>query len=139
VIVLDTNVISSLMQDEPDRTITGWLDSISSEPVWTTAITFFELRYGIERLASGRRRRRLESEFARVIDDDLENRILAFDEKAASVAGMIAASRRRRGRPTEIRDTFIAGIVVSNNAEFATGNVRHFQDLEIRVIDPWSK
>ncbi len=42
------------------------------------------------------------------------------------------------GRLLEIRDTFIAGIVVSQHADFATREVRHFQDLDIRVIDPWA-
>jgi toxin FitB len=139
VIILDTNVVSPLMANEADRTIMAWFDAHPWQSLWLTAISFFELRYGIEILPAGRRRQELERALARVLDLGFQNRILDFDADAAAAACLIAASRRRRGRPTEIRDTFIAGIVVSNNAEFATGNVRHFQDLEIRVIDPWSK
>jgi len=37
-----------------------------------------------------------------------------------------------------MRDTLIAGIVVSRRAELATRNLRHFDDLEIAVVDPWA-
>jgi toxin FitB len=139
VIVLDTNVVSALMENEPDRRITGWLDKFPWESLWLTTISLFELRYGIELLALGRRRAELETGLARVLDPGFRGRILSFDEPAAAAAGMIAAARRKKGRPSEARDTMIAGIVVAQGADFATRNVRHFQDLSIRVINPWSQ
>lgn len=137
VIVLDTNVISPLMLNEPDKKIIAWLDNRPWETLWLTAISLFELRYGIEILAAGRRRRELERGLARVLDAGFQDRILDFDTDAAVAASFIADARRRSGRPSEIRDTFIAGIIVARRADFATRNVRHFQDLDIRVIDPW--
>jgi toxin FitB len=137
-IVLDTNVVSSLMRDHPDAKVADWLDRLPESSVWLTAISIFELRYGIEILAAGRRRRQLEHEFARVVDTDLQGRILPFDNEAAAAASLIAAARRKTGRPSEARDTMIAGIVVAQRADFATRNVRHFRDLSINVIDPWS-
>jgi predicted nucleic acid-binding protein len=57
VIVLDTNVISALMRSEPDSAVVEWLDGLPPESVWTTSITVFEVRLGLEILAAGRRRR----------------------------------------------------------------------------------
>jgi predicted nucleic acid-binding protein len=37
-----------------------------------------------------------------------------------------------------MRDTQIAGIAVSRHATLATRNVRHFSDLKVPVIDPWT-
>jgi len=136
--VLDTNVISALMGFEPDRRIVAWLDRFPRESLWLTAISFFELRYGIEILGVGRRRRELEQGLARVLDPGFDGRILPFDDNAAEAASLIAARRRQSGRPAEVRDTLIAGIVVAHGADFATRNVRHFQDLDVRVIDPWA-
>jgi toxin FitB len=42
------------------------------------------------------------------------------------------------GHAKEVRDTFIAGIAISRNADLANCNVRHFRDMNIRVIDPWA-
>jgi toxin FitB len=137
-IVLDTNVISPLMGNEPDQTIMAWFDGQPRESLWLTAITLFELHYAIELLPRGRRRQELERGIARIVDTGFQNRILDFDAEAAAAAAFVAAERRRRGRPVEVRDTLIAGIVTAHRADFATRNVRHFQDLDIRVIDPWA-
>src|SRR5271156_2860114 len=110
------------MTNEADSRIVAWLDSHPRETLWLTSISLFELRYGIEILAVGRQRRDLERGLARVFDMGFQDRILDLDKSAAAAAASIAAARRQRGRPTEIRDTFIAGIVTANRAEFATRN-----------------
>lgn len=137
-IVLDTNIVSALMRRDPDPTVIAWLDGLPSESIWTTAITVFEVQFGLALLVPGRRRRQLEEAFAKALDEDLEHRILPFDHSAAQLAGVMAAKRRRAGRPVEIRDTLIAGIVAARKALLATHNTRHFEGLDLRLIDPWS-
>jgi predicted nucleic acid-binding protein len=38
----------------------------------------------------------------------------------------------------DIRDTQIAGIALARRATIATRNLRHFSDLKVPVVDPWS-
>jgi toxin FitB len=139
VILLDTNVLSALMQREVDPVITAWLDSQPPESIWTTSVTVFEIRFGLEILASGRRRRLLEEAFGKMLEEDFEGRIVPFDEAAAQAAGRIAAERRRVGRTIEIRDVQIAGIAAARKAAIATRNLRHFESLGPELIDPWSR
>ena len=54
-ILLDTNVISALMQREAAPVVVAWLDAQPPESIWTTSITVFEVRFGLELLASGKR------------------------------------------------------------------------------------
>jgi hypothetical protein len=138
VIVLDTNVLSALMHMEPDAKVMHWLDTVEPETAWITTISVFELRYGIEQLPSGRRRRQLEGEFDRVMETGFLQRIVPLDHEAAAAAARIAAVRKRLGKPTDLRDTLIAGIVLSRRATLATRNVRHFADLDVRVVNPWT-
>ena len=137
-ILLDTNVLSALMQREPEQLVVAWLDGLPAESVWTTSITVFEIRFGIELLATGRARRRLEDAFAKAISEDLEGRVVPFDQLSAQTAGVVAARQRRAGRPVEIRDVQIAGITSARKASLATRNIRHFDGLDISLIDPWS-
>jgi len=137
-ILLDTNVISALMQREADPVVVAWLDAQPPESIWTTSITVFEVRFGLELLASGRRRRLLEEAFSKALEEDFEGRVVPFDEAAAQSAGQIAAERRRLGRSIEIRDVQIAGIAAARRATIATRNVRHFEGLGPALIDPWS-
>lgn len=137
-ILLDTNVLSALMQSEADPVVVAWLDSQPPESIWTTSITVFEVRFGLEILASGRQRRLLEEAFSKVLEEDFEGRVVPFDEGAGQSAGRIAAEQRRLGRSIEIRDVQIAGIAAARKAVIATRNVRHFQGLGPELIDPWS-
>lgn len=137
-ILLDTNVISALMQRRPDPAVVGWLDRLPAESVWTTSVTVFEVRFGIELLAACRRRRQLQEAFAKAIEEDFEGRVVPFDRAAAEAAAEIAAVQRRAGRPVEVRDVQIAGIARARKATLATRNVKHFEALALALVDPWS-
>lgn len=137
-ILLDTNVLSAVMRREPDPAVVAWLDGLPAESVWTTAITVFEVRLGLEVLAAGRRRRDLEEAFTKALEEDFEGRVVPFDQAAAHAAGRIAAERRRAGRPVEVRDVQIAGIATARKATLATRNLRHFEGLGLALVDPWS-
>jgi toxin FitB len=138
VIILDTNVLSALMSAEPDPHVVAWLDRQPAESIWITTITVFEARLGLALLPASRKRRVIEASFALLLHDDLENRVLDFDTDAAVAAALLAAKRQRSGKSVDVRDTEIAGIVVARRATLATRNVRHFEDLDIPVVNPWT-
>ncbi len=136
-IVIDTNVLSALMREVPERPVIEWLDRQAAESIWITSITLFEARLGLALLPKGRRRKGLESAFDKLLVEDLEGRVLDFDQPAAEAAALLAAGRQRAGHTIDMRDTQIAGIVIARRAELATRNIRHFSDLNVDVINPW--
>lgn len=136
-IVLDTNVLSALMRDTPDPRVVDWLDHQPVKSVWTTSVTVFEIRTGIELLTPGRRRKRLDEAFSQLLDEDFDGRVQSFDLTAAIAAGTIAASRQRAGLMVEVRDVQIAGIAASRRATVATRNTRHFEGTGIDLVNPW--
>jgi predicted nucleic acid-binding protein len=136
-ILLDTNVLSALMRATPDPVVVEWLDDQPAESIWTTTITIFEIRSGIELLVHGRRRGQLDQVFSQLLAEDLNGRVQSFDEMAALAAGSIAASRQRAGRVVEIRDVQIGGIATACHATVATRNTRHFEGTDIQLINPW--
>jgi predicted nucleic acid-binding protein len=138
VILLDTNVLSALMRRDPEPVVVDWLDGQPAESIWTTSITVFEVTTGLQLLPKGRRRRDLERAFEELLAVELDGRVQSFDTAAATAAGEIAARRQGEGRPVEIRDVQIAGIAVARRAQLATRNTRHFADLGIVLIDPWT-
>jgi predicted nucleic acid-binding protein len=137
VIVLDTNVLSALMREAPDPEVVAWLDEQPRNSVWISAITVLEVRFGLQVLPAGRRRSRLNLAFDRLLEDTIEQRIALFDFAAARHAGDLMAARQRKGRPGDLRDTMLAGIVVAHRATLATRNLRHFDDLPVTVVSPW--
>ena len=126
------------MRTEPDASVLAFLDRQDPSSVWITAVTVFEVRFGLYRLAAGRRRRALEAAFEQLVADDLDHRVLGFDASAAAHAAQLAAAREAAGRPVDLRDTWIAGIVAARGATLITRNLRLFRDLDVRVVDPWA-
>ena len=136
-IVLDTNVLSALMQQTPDARVVAWLDRQPRTSVWTTAITVLEIWYGLQTL-SGRRRSLLLDSFKELLVK-LERRIASFDVVAAEEAANLMAQRQRRGRPGDLRDTMIAGILLASHATLATRNTAYFENLSVPVVNPWDR
>jgi len=136
-IVLDTNVISALMRREPEKPVVKWLDAQPAASVWITAITSMEIHFGLQTMPKGRRQDALIRAFEMMLKGMIEGRIASFDAEAGIQAAELMAQRKRKGRPAEVRDTMIAGIVLANRATLATRNTQHFEDLPLTVINPW--
>jgi predicted nucleic acid-binding protein len=136
-IILDTNVLSELMLRAPDERVLIWLDAQPRSSIWTTSVTLFEIRFGLQSLPKGRRRDAMVQDFEKVLDS-FDRRIASFDAEAAEQASALMASRKLRGRPREDRDTMIAGTVLAHHARLATRNVSHFDDISAPLIDPWA-
>src|SRR5215470_12901303 len=136
-IILDTNVLSALMRHSADKRVVEWLDKQPRVSIWTTSITILEIRYGLQILPAGKRRSALIQAFEKVLVDKIASRVAAFDIVAAQQSGDLMALRHRTGRPGELRDTMIAGIVLASHATLATRNASHFEDLSVPVVNPW--
>lgn len=136
-IILDTNVLSALMRHSADCKVVEWLDKQARTSIWTSSVTILEIRYGLQILPAGKRRSALIQTFEKVLVDKIESRVAPFDTASAQQAGDLMALRYRKGRPGELRDTMIAGIVLASHATLATRNTSHFEDLAVPVVNPW--
>ncbi len=138
-LVLDTNVVSELMKTEPDARVVKWLDAHASDLAWITSITIFEISFGLACLPNGRRKQALSEAFRVMVVEDIDRQVLDFGRIAAERAGEISSRLHKLGRPVEIRDVQIAGIVSARNATLATRNLKHFRDAGIHLVDPWNE
>jgi len=136
-IILDTNVLSALMNRLPDQKVIDWLDKQPRTSIWTTSVTVLEIRFGLQTMPLGKRRVALLQAFETVMADKIDGRIASFDATAAQLAGDLMAIRHKKGRPGDLRDTMIAGIALACQATLATRNTSHFDDLAVPVINPW--
>ena len=66
--VLDTNVISELMREDPSSEVVAWLAARTVRSLFVTAVTEAEVRSGIAFLPEGRCRRDLAEAVERAFD-----------------------------------------------------------------------
>ncbi len=136
-IILDTNVISELMREEPHENVKVWIAAHKPASLSITTIAIAEIQRGLARLPKGKRRNTLNSNFSTFVTDAFGGRIFSFDEEAAYIYGEIAAKREKEGFNTDAVDLMIAAIVKSQNASIATRNTKDFKGCGIKVINPW--
>lgn len=136
-IILDTNVLSEFMRERPTPAVMRWARARPESSLYATSISEAEILRGIEVLPKGKRRDALASA-ARATLDDFGERILPFGSDAAKSFAIIAADRRRLGRPISIFDAQIAAIARTYGAPIATRDIAGFTDCGIDLIDPWT-
>lgn len=135
-IILDTNVLSAVMEQAGNDRVVNWLDRQDIDGLCMTAINLHELRFGIDKLARGRRRKTLDEALDYTVEL-LGNRVWPIDLESAKRSGELQARREKVGRPIALGDCLIAGVALARGAAIATRNVRHFRDLGIVIVNPW--
>ena len=136
--LLDTNVISEPMKARPNAGVLAWLAQIDEDSVFLSVVTITELRCGIERLASGRRRDRLDGWLRKDLSLRFGERILPVDLEIADACGRLVARCESLGRPIEPRDVFIAATAEVHGLTLVTRNASDFETTVKAIVTPWA-
>ena len=138
-IILDTNIISVLMDPEhiDMPIIDSWMESNPYQVSKVTAISRAEITYGIAILPDGARKRRFAA-LANQFFAPLVNLTLPFGFSEAEAFGVIVAGRRAKGRPIGTLDAQIAAIAKVAGATVATRNTKDFLDCGVPVVNPYA-
>ena len=134
--LLDTNIVSEPIKARPHVNVVERLRIYGEEcaigsPVW------HELRFGVLRLTSSRRRQTLERYLEEVVRAAYP--ILPYDDACAEWHARERARLERAGRPTAWVDGAIAAIAAVSGAVLVTSNVRDFRAFRgVRIVD-WSR
>jgi predicted nucleic acid-binding protein len=136
--LLDTNVVSEWMKPRPNPGVIAWLAEVDEDRTFLSVITLTELRYGIERMAAGNRRKRLQEWLEEELPLRFEGRILPIDSTVADVCGAVVARSEAVGRRMEVMDAFIAATAEIHRLTVVTRNASDFQPVVRNVLNPWT-
>jgi toxin FitB len=137
--LLDTNVVSEWVRRRPNPGVVSWLAEADEDHVFISVITLAELRYGIERMAAGRRRNRLDAWLKDELLLRFEGRVLPIDGHIADTWGRVVARREAVGRPISAMDAFIAATAEVHGLSLVTRNSADFESSVKATINPWSE
>jgi len=137
--LLDTNVVSEWVKPRPDPGVIAWLSQADEDQVYLSVVTLAELRFGIERLSDGQRKRRLDEWLRNDLVDRFDGRVLAVDAAIADAWGRLVARRDDIGRPIDAMDAFIAATADAYGLGLVTRNVADFTPSVATIFNPWSR
>ena len=136
--LLDTNVVSEWARERPNEGVVAWLAAIDEDRVFLSVVTLAELRHGIQRLADGSRRRRLDTWLKDELAPRFEGRLLAIDPPVADRWGEIVAEREAAGLPIGVMDAFIAATARVHQLTLVTRNDSDFKATVKEIVNPWT-
>ena len=136
--LLDTNVVSEWVKPRPDEGVVKWLAEADEDRIFLSVITLSELRYGIERMPIGARRRRLESWLSHDLPVRFQGRLLPVDAAIADASGRLVARGDERGQPLGAMDSLLGATAQCHTMTLVTRNVSDFEQLGLTIINPWT-
>ena len=136
-IVLDTNVISELERPSSDEAVRNWYSKQLGGELYLTATTVAELAFGAQRIVLRNNSLRYQKALEALLEDTFKNRILEFNTPEAIENGRIRSVREAAGRPIALNDAQIAAICLVHGATLATRNVRDFDGLGLKLVNPF--
>jgi predicted nucleic acid-binding protein len=136
--LIDTNVISELRKPRPDAKVTEFVAAQPGDVLFTTDITFAEIRYGIEQLEDIARRADLHLWLDRTLRPLFADRVLSITEDVLVRWKSMVAEGRKRGHTFGQPDLFIAAVAALESLVVVTRDVSEFIAAGIPAFDPWS-
>jgi hypothetical protein len=131
--LLDTNVISETRKKPPDPRVLAFLQMADSSTLFLSVLTIGELRRGIqEKRRNDAFAAKSLAAWAQGLEVGFANQILGIDAATARLWGEWSADR-----PRSVIDTLLAATAAVHDLTFVTRNLRHVQDLPIRILSPW--
>jgi toxin FitB len=137
-IILDTNVISEMMQPRPAEAVFRWLRFTPGDQLYTTAITEAEMRHGAASCPILKRRAELTEIVERIFSVRFTDQVLPFDGLAAKFFPQVLMGMAAHGRTHSHSDAQIAAIALSVGAIVATRDSLGFEHSGVDIIDPWT-
>lgn len=135
--LLDTNAVSEWVKPRPNPGLIRWMEEADEDRVFLSVISLAELRYGVERMAVGARRSRLEGWLRHELPLRFEGRILSVDNRIAEAWGRTVSRSEALGQPMAAMDAFLSATAETHRLTLVTRNVSDFPVLK-GLLNPWS-
>ena len=131
--LLDTNVVSELRRIKPHGAVLAWLRSVADADLHVSAVTIGELQAGVEIT------REQDATKAAEIEGWLDQVAATYNVLPMDARTFRRWARLLHRKPDNLlEDAMIAATAEIHNLTIVTRNVRDFEALGVRTLNPFS-
>lgn len=135
--LLDTNVLSELRRPKPERKVLAFVAAQPLERLYVSAVTFAEIRFGIERVADAGRRAELNDWLTNKVRPMFEQRVLAISEDVMLKWRLLVEDGRKTGHTFSQPDLIIAATALHHGLTIVSRDVSDYRKARAPVLNPW--
>ncbi len=135
--LVDTNVFSEPARSRPAPKAIAWLRKHEPD-LYVSAITIGEVRRGIERLKTGRRKTQLRT-WLQSLCDCMKGRVLSFNASTAHVWGQLKAQWKNKGIIVSSLDSQLAATAIRHQLILVTRDTSGFSATGAKLLNPFGE
>ena len=136
--LLDTNILSELRRPKPERKVLAFIAAHPLDHLYLSAVTFAEIRFGIELVADASRRAELNDWLAHNVRPMFEERILPVTEDVMFKWRLLVEEGRKAGHTFSQPDLIIAATALHHGLMVVSRDTSDYEKARVPIINPWS-
>jgi predicted nucleic acid-binding protein len=129
-------VLTEPTRRAPSEAVLRWLANTPTVEIALSVLSLGEIRHGLERMAAGERRRRIQAWLESELPAQFRGRLLSVDAAVADAWGRLEVVARTEGRPLPVID----GLLLATARVHSLTLISRDGDCAGRgvpVLDPW--
>jgi predicted nucleic acid-binding protein len=135
--LLDTNVLSELRKPSPATKVVAFVAAQPLESLHVSAVTFAEIRFGIEQAADPRKRAELHEWLQNSVRPMFEQRVLPVSEDVMFKWRLLVEDGRKVGHTFSQPDLIIAATALHHGMTVVTRDPSDYERTRVPVLNPW--
>ena len=135
--LLDTNILSELRRPRPERKVLAFIAAQPLEHLYVSAVTFAEIRFGIEGVTDAGRRAELNDWLAHKVRPMFEQRVLSISEDVMFKWRLLVEEGRKARHTFSQPDLIIAATALDHGLTVVSRDVGDYQKARVQVLNPW--
>ena len=135
--LIDTNIISEIISKQPNPKVIEFFEQIPNQNIYLSAITIGEIRYGIDRLPSSKKKSQLNLWFENLLIK-YQNNTINIDINTMLIWADINNTTKSKGITLSIMDSLIASSALSFDCTLVTRNTKDFCHIpNLTILNPF--
>jgi predicted nucleic acid-binding protein len=135
--LLDTNILSELRRPKPERKVVAFITEQPLEDLFVSAVTFAEIRFGIETVASVTRRAELNDWLTHKVRPMFAQRVLAVTEDIMFKWRLLVEDGRKIGHTFSQPDLIIAATALHHGLTVVSRDESDYEQARVPIFNPW--
>lgn len=135
--LLDTNILSELRRPKPERKVVAFITEQPLEDLFVSAVTFAEIRFGIETIASVTRRAELNDWLTHKVRPLFAQRVLAVTEDIMFKWRLLVEDGRKVGHTFSQPDLIIAATALHHGLTVVSRDESDYEQARVPIFNPW--
>jgi len=135
--ILDTNIISELINSNPNPKVLNFLNTLKEKDIYLSSITIGEIYFGIQKLPHGKKQKKLLAWVEEQLIPRFHNKVIDIDTDVMLHWAVLTNILKTQGTPLPIMDSLIGATCLAKKFTLVTRNEKDFKNIDIKIINPF--